>query len=57
MAEACLRMTDLILEDDRYYIVDATGKATQWSRWPPVSNDGLDVMKAQEEWELYQIWC
>lgn len=56
VAEACLRMTDLILEDDRYYIVDATGKATQWSRWlSRYFNDGLDVMKAQEEWELYQI--
>ena len=56
IADACLRMTDLILEDDRYYIVDATGKATMWSRWlSRYFNDSLDVMKAQEEWTLYRI--
>ena len=49
-------MTDLILEDSRYYIIDATGKATQWSRWlSRYFNDSLDVMKAQEEWTLYRI--
>ena len=57
VAEACTRMTDLILEDDHYYIVDATGKATQWSRWlARYFNDGLDVMRAQPEWDgLYCI--
>ncbi|SBV92431.1 Ig-like domain-containing surface protein (fragment) [uncultured Eubacteriales bacterium] len=51
IAEAALRMTDLILEDDRYYIVDATGKSTQWSRWlARYFNDSTDVMKAQELW-------
>ena len=56
IAEACLRMTDLILEDSRYYIIDATGKATQWSRWlSRYFNDSLDVMKDQEEWTLYRI--
>ncbi len=56
IAEACLRMTDLILEDDHYYIVDATGKATQWSRWlSRYFNDSLDVMKDQEAWSLYRI--
>jgi hypothetical protein len=48
---ATLRMTDLILEDDHYYIVDATGKATQWSRWlSRYFNDSLDVMKSQALW-------
>lgn len=28
-----VKMTNLILEDDRYFIMDAQGKATQWSRW------------------------
>ncbi|MBC5737485.1 Ig-like domain-containing protein [Lawsonibacter faecis] len=56
VAEACLRMTDLILKDDRYYIVDATGKSTQWSRWlSRYFNDSIDVMKAQEGWSLYRI--
>lgn len=56
IAEACLRMTDLIMEDDRYYIVDATGKSTQWSRWlSRYFNDSIDVMKSQDEWELYTI--
>ena len=56
VAEACIRMTDLILEDDRYYIVDATGKATQWSRWlSRYFNDSLDLMKDQDAWELYRI--
>lgn len=57
IAEACIRMTDLILQDDHYYIVDATGKATQWSRWlARYFNDGLDVMRAQPEWNgLYCI--
>ena len=51
IAEATLRMTDLILEDDRYYIVDATGKSTQWSRWlSRYFNDSLDVMKSQALW-------
>lgn len=53
---ACSRMTDLILKDDHYYIVDATGKSTQWSRWlSRYFNDGLDVMKAQSGWSLYRI--
>ena len=56
VAEACLRMSDLILEDDRYYIIDATGKATQWSRWlTRYFNDSMDVMQSQEEWSLYRI--
>lgn len=51
IADTCIRMTDLILEDDHYYIVDATGKSTQWSRWlARYFNDGLDVMRAQPEW-------
>ena len=56
IADACLKMTDLILEDDHYYIVDATGKATMWSRWlSRYFNDSMDVMKSQEEWTLYRI--
>lgn len=51
IAETALRMTDLILEDDRYYIVDATGKSTQWSRWlARYFNDSTDMMKDQELW-------
>lgn len=57
VADTCIRMTDLILKDDHYYIVDATGKSTQWSRWlARYFNDGLDVMRAQPEWNgLYRL--
>lgn len=51
IADTCIRMTDLILEDDHYYIVDATGKATQWSRWlARYFNDGIGVMREQAAW-------
>lgn len=51
VAETALRMTDLILKDNRYYIVDATGKATTWSRWlARYFNDGLDMMKSNPLW-------
>ena len=56
LVEACTRMTDLILEDNRYYIIDATGKSTQWSRWlSRYFNDGLDMMKKQDAWKLYGL--
>lgn len=45
VAETIFRMTDLILQDDNYYIIDATGKSTQWSRWfAKYFNDGLGAM-------------
>ncbi|THF84230.1 hypothetical protein [Cohnella fermenti] len=50
------RMTDLILKDDHYYIEDATGKSTQWSRWfSEYFNDNLDEMKSQPEWSQYKL--
>ncbi|MBD2843996.1 hypothetical protein IDH44_02230 [Paenibacillus sp. IB182496] len=49
--EAAHRMTELILKDDHYYIEDATGKSTQWSRWlAKYFNDSLGVMQEQDEW-------
>lgn len=51
IADTCIRMTDLILKDDHYYIVDATGKSTQWSRWlARYFNDGIGVMREQTAW-------
>ncbi len=56
ITDTTLRMTDLILKDDRYYIVDATGKATQWSRWlSRYFNDSLDLMKEQPLWTSDKI--
>ncbi len=56
IVEAATKMTDLILEDDHYYIVDAHGKSTQWSRWlSEYFNDGIDMMKAQPQWKQYGI--
>ncbi|WP_217597477.1 hypothetical protein [Cohnella sp. GbtcB17] len=50
-AEATDRMTNLILKDDHYYIEDATGKSTQWSRWlSKYFNDSLSVMEKQALW-------
>lgn len=50
-AEAADRMTNLILKDDHYYIEDATGKSTQWSRWlSKYFNDSLSVMEKQALW-------
>ncbi|HML36353.1 MAG TPA: hypothetical protein PKA19_02870 [Bacillota bacterium] len=52
IAEATDRMTKLILNDDHYYIEDATGKSTQWSRWlAKYFNDSLAVMKEQPLWK------
>lgn len=46
------RMTDLILKDDHYYIEDATGKSTQWSRWfAKYFNDFKGVMEQQPQWQ------
>lgn len=46
------RMTELILKDNHYYIEDATGKSTQWSRWSAkYFNDGLKVMEQQPAWQ------
>lgn len=51
IAESTDRMTNLILKDDHYYIEDATGKSTQWSRWlSKYFNDSLSVMEQQALW-------
>lgn len=50
--EVTHRMTELILKDNQYYIEDATGKSTQWSRWSAkYFNDGLKVMEQQPQWQ------
>ncbi|MFD0716363.1 hypothetical protein [Paenibacillus sp. GCM10027626] len=50
--EATHRMTELILKDDHYYIEDATGKSTQWSKWfAKYFNDNTAIMERQEEWK------
>ncbi|WP_339800586.1 hypothetical protein MKY19_04160 [Paenibacillus sp. FSL R5-0744] len=51
--ETTQRMTELILKDDHYYIEDATGKSTQWSRWlGKYFNDSLSTMEKQKQWEF-----
>lgn len=53
IVKATTDMTDLILKDDHYYIVDAHGKSTQWSRWlSEYFNDGMDMMKNQPQWDF-----
>lgn len=50
--ETTHRMTELILKDDHYYIEDATGKSTQWSRWfAKYFNDSVGTMERQEQWK------
>lgn len=50
--ETTHRMTELILKDDHYYIEDATGKSTQWSRWfSKYFNDSLSIMEQQVQWQ------
>ncbi len=50
--EATQRLTNLILADDHYYVVDATGKSTQWTRWlAKYFNDSLSVMERQVQWQ------
>lgn len=52
IADTTYKMTKLILKDDNYYVEDATGKATQWSRWmSKYFNDQLSVMEKQVEWK------
>ena len=52
ITETTDRMTNLILNDDHYYIEDATGKSTQWSRWlSKYFNDSLSVMEQQALWQ------
>ncbi|MFB9279546.1 hypothetical protein [Cohnella cellulosilytica] len=51
VTEAAHRMADLILKNDNYYIEDATGKSTQWSRWlAKYFNDGRGAMESQPQW-------
>jgi hypothetical protein len=53
IAQAADRMTKLILKDDHYYIEDATGKSTQWSRWlAKYFNDRIGLMEEQPLWEV-----
>lgn len=53
IVKATTDMTDLILKDGHYYIVDAHGKSTQWSRWlSEYFNDGMDMMKNQPQWKF-----
>jgi hypothetical protein len=53
IAEAADRMTKLILKDDHYYIEDATGKSTQWSRWlAKYFNDRTALMEEQPLWNV-----
>ncbi|MCU6708665.1 hypothetical protein M6D81_08035 [Paenibacillus sp. J5C_2022] len=50
--EATKRMTDLILKNGHYYIEDATGKSTSWSKWyAKYFNDHMAVMEQQPEWQ------
>ncbi len=51
VVEATHRMANLILKNDNYYIEDATGKSTQWSRWlAKYFNDGTGDMQSQAQW-------
>ncbi|BBI31384.1 hypothetical protein [Cohnella abietis] len=53
IAQASNRLTNLILEDDHYYIEDATGKSTQWSRWlAQYFNDSVSLMKGNSLWSF-----
>lgn len=53
IAETAHRMTKLILQDDHYYIEDATGKSTQWSRWlAKYFNDRTALMEEQPLWDV-----
>lgn len=50
--EATHRMTELILKDEHYYIEDATGKSTQWSKWfAKYFNDSVAIMEQQAQWQ------
>lgn len=52
IADTTYKMTKLILKDDNYYVEDATGKATQWSRWmSKYFNDQISVMEKQVQWK------
>src|SRR6185437_4631688 len=45
------RMTDLVLKGDHYYIEDATGKSTLWSKWfAKYFNDTTGAMAKRPEW-------
>lgn len=45
------RMTDLVLKDDHFYIEDATGKSTLWSKWfAKYFNDTTGAMEQRPEW-------
>lgn len=49
--ETTERMTDLILKDNHFYIEDATGKATLWSKWfAKYFNDTIGDMEQRPEW-------
>jgi hypothetical protein len=51
ISEITNKMTNLILKDNKYFIEDATGKGTQWSRWTSkYFNDNIGEMEKQPEW-------
>jgi hypothetical protein len=51
ISEITHKMTNLILKDNKYFIEDATGKGTQWSRWTSkYFNDNIGEMEKQSEW-------
>lgn len=51
ISEITHKMTNLILKDNNYFIEDATGKGTQWSRWTSkYFNDNIGEMEKQPEW-------
>lgn len=53
IADTTDKMTNLILKNNNFYIEDATGKSTQWSRWTAkYFNDQISVMEKQQPyWE------
>jgi hypothetical protein len=53
ISDTARKMTKLILKDDHYYVEDATGKSTQWSRWlSKYFNDSLSTMEEQDSWKF-----
>ncbi len=52
ISDTARKMTKLIIKDDHYYVEDATGKSTQWSRWlSKYFNDSLSTMEKQVQWK------
>lgn len=50
--DATVKMTNLLLKNDNYYIEDATGKSTQWAKWSAkYVNDNIGLIKQQPLWK------